>query len=273
MGTAGRGAGDDQSSRAHLCPTWGATAPTLRELLLPRGPRDGRQEMGSCLLQLPQPACPACPVPAGEGTSRWGDMPMEQGWRWDLQQPPWVHMVGGGGGGSDGFPGPSRSHEGSSLPALLLLPPKAPELKGRGGKGSGGPSPWLQEAERRDTDARSPVQDLGGYDRGASQDLLPVLLPSVPQLLVPNLSLLSFPGLYSLPAQDEPAPALLQTSTLQAKENGPKNAFCTRTNPNRCRGGLGGCKDGALHHPAAAPPDFNDFGLILPFFFPPFFSR
>lgn len=59
-----------------------------------------------------------------------------------------------------------------------------------------------------------------------------LLLPSVPKLLVPSLSLLFFPGLYGLPVQDEPAPALLQTSTLQAKENRPKSAFCTCMNPD-----------------------------------------
>lgn len=59
-----------------------------------------------------------------------------------------------------------------------------------------------------------------------------LLLPSVPKLLVPSLSLLFFPGLYGLPAQDEPAPALLQTSTLQAKKNRPKSAFCTCMNPD-----------------------------------------
>lgn len=57
-----------------------------------------------------------------------GMCPQEWGQRWELLQPPRVHVGGEErGGGSDGLPGPSWSHPGSSLPAepaLLLLSPK-----------------------------------------------------------------------------------------------------------------------------------------------------
>lgn len=106
--------------------------------------------------------------------------------------------------------------------------------------------------------------------RSFSQHLL---LPSVLELLVPN-SLLSFPGLHGLSVQDDWL--LLSRRLWQAQENGHKNAFCTHMNldlpipsSHCCHGSLGRCKDVAHYHSGAALPEFNDFGLILPFF-PPF---
>lgn len=103
--------------------------------------------------------------------------------------------------------------------------------------------------------------------RSFSQHLL---LPSVLELLVPN-SLLSFPGLHGLSVQDDWL--LLSRRLWQAQENGHKNAFCTHMNldlpipsSHCCHGSLGRCKDVAHYHSGAALPEFNDFGLILPFF-------
>lgn len=103
--------------------------------------------------------------------------------------------------------------------------------------------------------------------RSFSQHLL---LPSVLELLVPN-SLLLFPGLHGLSGQDEPAPALPQT--LASPRKWTQNAFCTHMNldlpipsSHCCHGSLGRCKDVAHYHSGAALPEFNDFGLILPFF-------
>lgn len=66
---------------------------------------------------------------------------------------------------------------------------------------------------------------------------------------------------------------LLSRRLWQAQENGHKNAFCTHMNldlpipsSHCCHGSLGRCKDVAHYHSGAALPEFNDFGLILPFF-------